>query len=49
MESCKIDACVYKNDKELGAVVCKAMEGFARECEEIGFPLDWRGVAKIAG
>lgn len=47
MDSCKIDACVYHNDsKLLNKVVCKAIEGFTRECEQAGFPVDWRGVSK---
>ena len=47
LNSCKIDACAYRNNtKVLDKVICKAIEGFARECELAGFPLDWRGVSK---
>ena len=47
LKSCKIDACIYHNDsKVLDKVVCEAIEGFTRECEQEGFTIDWRGVSK---
>ena len=47
VDSCKIDACAYHNDsKVLNKVVCEAIEGFARECEHAGFPLNWREISK---
>lgn len=42
-----MDACMYRNDsKVFDKVVCEAIEGFARECEQVGFPLDWRKISK---
>lgn len=47
VESCKFDVCIYhKNKKLLDTVICKAIEGFARECEQSGVIANWRRVSK---
>lgn len=47
VESCTFDVCIYqKNKKLLDTVICKAIEGFARECEQSGVIVNWRRVSK---